>query len=309
MKRRRRCDRGSNPGFFTGDADARHPSASAAWWATRLNYIVAKYNGVAKPRHRERSAPLRTPNGEETSFGIGRFLNQVAEICLDGKAHTLGSEGERLRALPWFAPWLGQLRRARAKRKLAWRPSIDAAVSTVLDSFSSNTDDAAHKRHATFVVTVAPECNVAQPLSKWMLRFAEARRAGGIHPRLLARLEARPWAAEWLSELDGFHASAVRRRVLTKMARIELLLLNCRHEVPGVATIIPVSSPCMEEGVYFWRPRAWLDDVADNWLRPETANTRLDASEMAVMETALPWVDEWLDGKRDARERRAAQRV
>lgn len=49
--------------------------------------------------------------------------------------------------------------------------------------------------------------------------------------------------------------------------------------------------------------------VVDNWLRPESANTRLDASEMEVMETALPWVREWLDTKRAARERRVAQRV
>lgn len=309
MTKRRRAA-GSDPGLLEGDADTAL-SASAAWWATRLDYVVSKYGGTEKPRHRERSSTLLTPTGEETTFCIGRFLNQVAEICLDGNAHTLGSEGERLGALPWFAPWLAQLRDARSRREITWRPTIDEAALTVLEAFPAASHLAAPDRQATFAANVAAPtvCSVRQPLSKWIPRVAEARRSGGIHPKLLARLEALPWAAEWLAELDGSHAAAARRRVLTKMARIELLLLNCRDQVPGAATIVPVSCPSIEGGVYFWRPRAWLDDVVDNWLRPDSANTRLHASEMEVMETALPWVTEWLDGKRAARERRAAQRV
>lgn len=306
MTKRSRAE-GGNPGFPEGDADMQLRT-SAAWWATRLNYVVAKYDGTDKPRHRERSATLRTPTGELTTFCIGRFLNQVAEICLEGNAHTLGTACMQLSALPWFDPWLAQLRAARSKREPKWSPSIDEAVLVVIEAFPVDTTDPAPDRQATFAVSVAPECGTTQPLAKWMPRFAEARRSGGMHAKLLARLEALPWAIEWIADLDGSHASAARRRVLTKMARIELLLLNCRREMPTAATIVPVSCPLIDEGVWFWRPRGWLDDVVENWIRPESANTRLDASEMEVMETALPWVREWIDTKRAARERRVAQR-
>ena len=248
------------------------------------------------------------PDGRQTTFCVGRFLNEIAEYYLCGQDAKLGEPGAQLRALPWFEKWLESLRDRRAQRTFAWRPTVDAALQHVLHVYASTAHDARPPdRSACFAVNVAPGQCVSVPLAKWMARFAEARGRGELDAETRAHLEAQPWAAEWLAELSESRAAAARRRVLTKTLKIELLLLHCFHTRPTKAFVIPVCGHGID-GVYRWRPHAWLDDVVDNWLRPERANVRLDAMQMAVLEK-LPWSKDWIEGVRSARGRRAAVRV
>jgi len=278
--------------------------------ATRARYVAAQYSGGAKPRHRARSLPVLTPSGENVSFCVGRFLNQVAEVYLAGNEHTLCGATAGLRALPWFEPWLDQLRAARHERLNTWNPLVNAALQHVLDAYPANAAGTRPDKSSHFLADVAPGCSVSVPLTKWMTRFAEARGRGELDARLRARLEALPWACEWLAELSNSRASAARRRVLSKSVKIELLLLNCFDARPPSTFVVPVCGPGIE-GVYHWRPSAWLEDIVDNWLRPERSNVRLDATQMAVLEK-LPWVTDWVQGVRATRAeraRRAALRV
>ena len=59
------------------------------WMATRINYICDRYR-VCKPLHRDVSEPVPLPGGGCTTFVIGRFLSDVAEHFLQGRARALG---------------------------------------------------------------------------------------------------------------------------------------------------------------------------------------------------------------------------
>ena len=253
----------------------------------KIEEVVLAYPS-RKPAHRE---VLTRP----IEFCVGRFLHQLVPRYLGGNTAALGAPGEALGALPWFREWLEGLQ---AQRR---RASFEEEVLLLVDAYPTRQpgrgDTLRVERANGEMHTLVPRI----VLEKLATRIARdhpgdsSKKHRGVRlgdaPR--ARFEALPWAAAWRTRCRQACGAAGIRKVISKEAKMELLLSNCRTACPRWEQVVPVCGPGIGH-VYRWRPYTWLDDIADNWLesggRPGVV---LNAAQMRAIES-LDWTSTWL---------------